>query len=101
MTQIPLTAKKVDYIEPINLRFIVGSLFFLFCSGFQEKIDLSRRNYLIWIHLLIWMHLNTQNTLIIFLSTIAVMQVIFWTEDNFCLISYIAGIHSTENPKTL
>ena len=28
---------------------------------------------------------DTKNTLIIFLSAITVIQVIFWTEDNFCL----------------
>ena len=30
---------------------------------------------------------DTQNSLIIFLSVVAVMQVIFWTEDNFYFIS--------------
>ena len=30
---------------------------------------------------------DTKNALIIFLSAIAVMQVIFWNEDNFCFIS--------------
>ena len=87
---MPLTAKKVDYIfvEPLNLNIIVGELFFLFRSGFQEKIDLSWRNYLIWTVDWGGEHSNpgTQNTLIFF-SSIAVMQVIFWTEDNFCLIS--------------
>ena len=31
--------------------------------------------------------LDAQNTFIIFLSAIAVIQVIFWTEDYFCFIS--------------
>ena len=64
------------------------SLFFFRC-GFQEKIEPSWRNYLIWTAKWGGEHItpDTQNTLIIFFSTIAVMQVNFWTEDNFCFIS--------------
>lgn len=60
--------------------------YFLFHYGFHEKIEPSRRNHLIWkAH---WGGENnypdTQNTLNIFLSAIAV---IFWTEYNFRFIS--------------
>ena len=63
--------------------------FFLFCCGFQEKLEPCLLNYLIWTANWDGEHnnFNTQNTLIIFLSAIAVMQVIFWVEDNFCFIS--------------
>ena len=42
---------------------------------------------------------DAQNTLIIFLSAIAVMKVIFWIEDNSALY-LIAGIHSAANSKS-
>ena len=42
---------------------------------------------------------DTQNTLVILLSAIAVMQVIFWTEDNSASF-LIAGIHATVNLKS-
>ena len=105
MSQISSTAKRVDYIfeEPLNLHIIVGSLFFLFRSVFREKIELSWRNYLNWpaekgpagriisqIHR-IYLHV---------LSAIAIMQVIFWTEDNSVLF-LIAGIHSIANSKRM
>ena len=63
--------------------------FFLFRCGFQEKIEPSWRNYLIWPAHWGGEHNtpDTQNRLIIFLSVIAVMQVIFWTEDSFRFIS--------------
>ena len=63
--------------------------FFLFLCGFQEKIETSWRNYLIWTTNWGREH-NTQDTqtaIIIFLSEVAVMRVIVWTEDNFCFIS--------------
>ena len=63
--------------------------FFPVLCVFQVKIELSWRNYLIGTAA--WgCEYNipdTQNTLITFLSVIAVMQVIFWTEDHFWFIS--------------
>ena len=63
--------------------------FFLFRCGFQGKIEPSWRNYLIWTAHWGGEHNtpDTQNRPIIFLSVIAVMQVIFWTEDSFRHIS--------------
>ena len=63
--------------------------FFLFRCEFQEKIEPNWRNCLIWTADWGWEQNtpDTQNTLIIFLSAVAVIQVIFWTEDNFCVIS--------------
>ena len=87
MFQMSLTVKKVDYIfeEPFNLH--INVLFHFHC-GFLEKIEPSWRNYFIWTANWDGEHntLDTQNTLVFCLSAIAVMQVIFWTEDNFCFI---------------
>ena len=62
--------------------------FFLFRCGCKEKIGPSWRNYLIWTADWGGKHNtpDTQNKLIIFLSAIAVTQVIFWTKVNFCFI---------------
>ena len=64
--------------------------FFLFFCGFQQKIELSSKNFLIWTSE--WGRAKHQKycqkaALIIFLSAIAVMQVIFWNKVNFCFIS--------------
>ena len=82
-----LIAKKVDCIFPLNLHLIIAERFFVFHYGFQEKLE--ARNYLIWTADWAGEHNNpdTENTLIIFLSAIAVMQLNFWTEDNFYFIS--------------
>ena len=63
--------------------------FFRFCCRLKEKRGTSWRNCLTWTADSGWEHntSDTQNTFIIFLSVIAVMQVIFWAEDNFCFIS--------------
>ena len=60
------------------------------------------RNYLIWTGDWGGKHntADTQNTLIIFLSAIAVIQVIFWTEDKSALF-LIAGVYSPANSKSL
>ena len=75
--------------------------FFLFRFEFQKKIQTSWRNYLTWTADWCEKH-NTLDThrLIIFLSAIAVMQVIFWIEISSALF-LIAGIHSTTSPKGL
>ena len=67
-----LTAKKVDQIFEKLLNF---HTIFVFCSGFREKIEPSQRNYLVWSGDWGGEHYtpDTQNTLIIFLSEIAVM----------------------------
>ena len=64
------------------------SIFFFRC-GFQVKIEPSWRRYLIWTADWGGEHNtpDTQNTLIAFSSTFAVMQMIFWNEDNFCFTS--------------
>ena len=63
--------------------------FFLFRCGFQEKREPSWKNYLIWTADWCGVHStpDPQKALIIFLSVISKMQVIFWSEDNFCFIS--------------
>ena len=74
--------------------------FFSLPLWIQEKIEPRWRNYLI-LTADVGEECNitdTQNALIIFLSAIAVMQVIFLTEDNFCFF-LIAAIHSTVNSK--
>ena len=73
MFQISLTAEKVDY----------------FLEELQKENWAMLKNYFIWTAVWGGKHntLDTQNTLIIFLSAFALMQVIFWTEDNFCFIS--------------
>ena len=82
-----LTIRKVDYIfeEP----FILRISFFFFRSGFQEKIEQIWRNCLIWAA--DWLGedntTDTQNTITIFWSGIFLMEVILWTEDNFCFTS--------------
>ena len=70
---------------------LLASIFFFRC-GFQEKIEPSWRKYLIWTAGWGGEHnapdtQNTQNTLIIFSSAFAGIQVIFWTEDSFCFTS--------------
>ena len=86
-----LTAKKLDYIFWRLAKFTYNCwwAFLLFRCGVQEKIEPNWKNYLIWI--VGWGRkpntLDTQNTIIIFLSAIAVMLMIFWTEDLFCCIS--------------
>ena len=71
--------------------------FFLFLCRFQEKIEPSLGNKLI--STADWggeqNTSDTQNTLI-FLSAIAVMQLIFWTEE-ISAFFLIAGILSTAN----
>ena len=90
--QMSLAARKVDYIfgESLNLHTIFVS-FFSFLCGFQEKRESSLR----------WgaQYPDTQNTLIIFLSAIALMQVIFLTE-YISALYLIRGIHSTTNSKS-
>ena len=61
--------------------------FLFFRWGFQEKIGPRWRNYLIRTGDWEGEHNTPLNTLNIFISAIAAMQVIFWTEDNFCFIS--------------
>ena len=62
--------------------------FFLFRCGCKKKIGPSWRNYLIWTADWGGQHNtpDTQNKLNIFLSAIAVTQVIFWTKVNFCFV---------------
>ena len=71
---------------------------FLSCCGFQDKIEPSWRNHLTWTADRGGEHNmpNKQNTFIIFLSIITVMQVIFWTEDNFY---FIPGCRNSLNSK--
>ena len=83
-----LTAKKANYIfKPFNLNIFADKLsFVLWIPGekraklkkisisFEQKTEVGST-----------IPLDTQDTLH-FLSAIAVMQVIFWTEDNFCFI---------------
>ena len=63
--------------------------FSLFRCGFVEKIEPSWRDYFIWTADWggVYNTADTKNTLIIFLSEIAVMWVIIWTKDNFYFIS--------------
>ena len=100
MFYMSLTAKKVDYIfeKPLNLRLILVS-FFLFRRGFQEKIESSWRNYSTWG---VEEHnaSDTQNTITIFLSEIAVLQVIFLT-DIISALFVIVETHSDANSKSL
>ena len=76
--------------------------FFLFCCGFQDKIEPSWRNHLTWTADRSGEHNmpNKQNTFIIFLSIITVMQVIFELKIIFTLF-LAAGIHWTRNSKKL
>ena len=78
--------------------------FFLFHCGFQEKIVPSWRNYLIWTADRGGENNtpDTQNNTLIFLSSaIAVVQVNFWTEDNFCCISYRGNLFNWKLKKLI
>ena len=44
---------------------------------------------------------DKQNTIIIFLTTIAVMQVIFWSKDLISSLFLVAEIHSIKNSESL
>ena len=85
-----LTAKKVDNIfeEPLNLHIIVGYLF-LSCvvdsrkkySQLEKLFDFnSRMSWGVQYH-------RYTESLVIFLSAVALIKVNFWTENNFRFIS--------------
>ena len=86
--QMSLTEKKVNYIfeKPLSLVFFKLKKIGIW---FEQQTEVGST-----------IPLDTKNTLIIFLSAIAVMQVIFWTEDNSVLF-LIAGTDSAANSKSL
>ena len=76
-----LTAKKVDYIFEERLIFI-----YLLVRFFSVPFWIPGGNIEETIYFEQWwwvQYPSTQNTIINFFSAISVMQVIFWTEDNF------------------
>ena len=82
MFQMYLTGKKgrLYLWRSASFTYSCWLAFFLFRCGFQEKIEPSWRNYLIWTTDWVGEHNtpDTQNLLIIFLLSIAVMQAMFW-----------------------
>ena len=91
MIQMSLTAKRwiTSFWRTAVFTCSCWLTFFLFRCGFQEKREPSWKNYLIWTADWCGVHStpDPQKALIIFLSVISKMQVIFWSEDNFCFIS--------------
>ena len=73
----------------VSLNISVGVLFSLLLCIPWENDEPSWVNYLVWKAYWGEEHnkSDTQNTLINFLSAIAVTQMIFWTDDSFCFIS--------------
>ena len=85
-----LTAKKVNYIfRPLNSNIIVDKLFSCVVNSWRKESQAEENKYLIWTANWGGEHNTPSHTgcTLFFLSAIAVMQVIFWTEDNFCFIS--------------
>ena len=85
-----LTAKKVNYIfRPLNSNIIVDKLLSCVANSWRKESQAEENKYLIWTANWGGEHNTPSHTgcTLFFLSAIAVMQVIFWTEDNFCFIS--------------
>ena len=85
-----LTARKVNYIfKPLNLNLIVDQIFSCVVNSWRKDSQAEENKYLIWTANWGGEHNTPSHTgcTLFFLSAIAVMQVIFWTEDNFCFIS--------------
>ena len=79
-----LTAKRVNYIfRLLNSNIIVDKLFSCVVNSCRKESQAEENKYLIWTA-----HWGGEHRIhFIFLSAIAVKQVIFWNEDNFCFIS--------------
>ena len=85
-----LTTKKVNYIfRPLNSNIIVDKLFSCVVNSWRKESQAEENKYLIWAANWGGEHNSPRHTeyTLFFLSAIAVMQIIFWTEDNFCCIS--------------
>ena len=85
-----LTSKKVNYIfRPLNSNIIVDKLFSCAVNSWRKESQAEENKYLIWAANWGGEHNSPRHTeyTLFFLSAIAVMQIIFWTEDNFCFIS--------------
>ena len=85
-----LTAKKLNYIfKSLNLYLIVDKIFSFVVNSWRKESQAKENKYLIWTADWGGEHNTPRHTgyTLFFLSAIAVMQVIFWTEDNFCFIS--------------
>ena len=80
---------KVNYIfRLLNSKIIVDKLFSCAVNSGRKESQAEEKKYLIWTADWVGEHNTPRNTMhFIFFSAIAVMQVIFWTEDNFCFIS--------------
>ena len=90
MFKMSLTAKKVNYIfRPLNSNIVADKLFSCVVNSWRKESQAEENKYLIWTADWCGEHSTPRNTEYnyTFLSAIAVMQVIFWTENNFCFIS--------------
>ena len=87
--------------ESLNLHIIVSWLFSLPLRIPEENRAKLKKLFRLKFEHQTWSRVHNasdkQNTLSLFLSAIAVIQLIFWTVDNFCFV----GIHSTTNSKNL
>ena len=82
-----LTAKKVKYIfKPLNLNLVVDKIFSCVVNSWRKESQAEENKYLIWTADWGGEH-NTPRIHFILLPAIVVMEVIFWTEDNFYFIS--------------
>ena len=75
--------------RPLNSNIIVDKLFSCVVNSWRKESQAEENKYLIWTADWGGEHSTPRNTeyTYTFLSAIAVMQVIFWTEDNFCFNS--------------
>ena len=83
-----LTAKNVNYIiKPLNWNLVVDKILSCVVNSWRKESQAEENKYLIWTADWGGEHSTPRHTeYTFFLSAIAVMQVIFWTEDNFCFI---------------